>query len=150
VNRLITAENWHKRRNLERPTGCNHTRKAPPAQHAAAFELKVKRRRAPGQRHLREKTATVPALFAGFLGWTLDAFDCSWLSFSDGDRSGNSPALMRPSPFSITLTLMFVRWGVHLWTDGRFAMASLPLMIDCVSISVVEVATGFATVHYVS
>src|SRR3979411_2797014 len=85
------------------------------------------------------------AVLAGFLGWTLDAFDFFLVVFSltaiaqEFHRSDAELAL------SITLTLMFrpvvaFIFGLRADRYGR----PLPLMIDLVFYSVVEVATGFA------
>jgi MFS transporter, SHS family, lactate transporter len=86
-----------------------------------------------------------PALFAGFLGWTLDAFDFFLVVFSltaiakEFHRSDAQIAL------SITLTLMFRPLGAFIFglMADRYGRR-LPLMIDLVFYSVVEVLTGFA------
>src|ERR1700719_980043 len=86
-----------------------------------------------------------PAVFAGFLGWTLDAFDFFLVVFSltaiaqEFHRSDAEIAL------SITLTLMFRPVGAFIFglMADRYGRR-LPLMIDLVFYSVVEVATGFA------
>src|SRR6266849_9867623 len=85
------------------------------------------------------------ALFAGFLGWTLDAFDFFLVVFSltaiaqEFHRSDAEIAL------SITLTLAFRPVGAFIFglMADRYGRR-LPLMIDLVFYSVVEVATGFA------
>src|ERR1700675_3340835 len=85
------------------------------------------------------------ALFAGFLGWTLDAFDFFLVVFSltaiaqEFHRSDAEIAL------SITLTLMFRPVGAFVFglMADRYGRR-LPLMIDLVFYSVVEVLTGFA------
>ena len=85
------------------------------------------------------------ALLAGFLGWTLDAFDFFLVVFSltaiaqEFHRSDAEIAL------SITLTLMFRPVGAFIFglMADRYGRR-LPLMIDLVFYSVVEVATGFA------
>jgi MFS transporter, SHS family, lactate transporter len=86
-----------------------------------------------------------PALIAGFLGWTLDAFDFFLVVFCltaigrDFHRSDTAVAL------SITLTLAFRPVGAFLFglMADRFGRR-LPLMLDLIFYSVVEVATGFA------
>ncbi len=86
-----------------------------------------------------------PALFAGFLGWTLDAFDFFLVVFSltaiakEFHRSDAQIAL------SITLTLVFRPLGAFIFglMADRYGRR-LPLMIDLVFYSVVEVLTGFA------
>jgi MFS transporter, SHS family, lactate transporter len=85
------------------------------------------------------------ALIAGFLGWTLDAFDfflvvvCLTAIGKEFHQSDKAVAL------SLTLTLAFRPVGAFLFglladRHGR----RLPLMIDLIFYSVVEVATGFA------
>jgi MFS transporter, SHS family, lactate transporter len=86
-----------------------------------------------------------PALIAGFLGWTLDAFDFFLVVFSltaiarEFHKSDAQVAL------SITLTLMFRPVGAFIFglMADRYGRR-LPLMIDLVFYSAVEVATGFA------
>src|SRR5258707_9702224 len=85
------------------------------------------------------------ALLAGFLGWTLDAFDFFLVVFSltaiaqEFHRSDTEIAL------SITLTLMFRPVGAFIFglMADRYGRC-LPLMIDLVFYSLVEVLTGFA------
>ena len=85
------------------------------------------------------------AVLAGFLGWTLDAFDFFLVVFSltaiaqEFHRSDAEIAL------SLTLTLMFRPVGAFIFglVADRYGRR-LPLMIDLVFYSVVEVATGFA------
>ncbi len=86
-----------------------------------------------------------PAVFAGFLGWTLDAFDfflvvlCLTAIAQEFHRSDKEIA------FSITLTLAFRPVGAFIFglMADRYGRR-LPLMLDLVFYSVVEVATGFA------
>jgi MFS transporter, SHS family, lactate transporter len=86
-----------------------------------------------------------PAVFAGFLGWTLDAFDfflvvlCLTAIAKEFHRTDKEIAL------SITLTLAFRPVGAFIFglMADRYGRR-LPLMIDLVFYSVVEVATGFA------
>src|ERR1700722_7825489 len=85
------------------------------------------------------------AVFAGFLGWTLDAFDfflvvlCLTAIAKEFHRSDKKIAL------SITLTLVFRPVGAFIFglLADRYGRR-LPLMIDLVFYSLVEVATGFA------
>lgn len=85
------------------------------------------------------------ALLASFLGWTLDAFDFFLVAFcltaiaQEFHKSDKAVAL------SITLTLAFRPVGAFLFglLADRYGRR-LPLMIDLVFYSVVEVATGFA------
>ncbi|MGO9862530.1 MAG: MFS transporter [Terriglobales bacterium] len=85
------------------------------------------------------------AVLAGFLGWTLDAFDFFLVVFAltaiaqEFHRSDAEVAL------SLTLTLAFRPVGAFIFglMADRYGRR-LPLMIDLVFYSVVEVATGFA------
>ncbi len=85
------------------------------------------------------------AWLAGFLGWTLDAFDFFLVAYcltaigKEFHRSDAQVAL------SITLTLAFRPVGAFLFglMADRYGRR-LPLMIDLVFYAVVEVATGFA------
>src|SRR3954447_20264918 len=85
------------------------------------------------------------ALLAGFLGWTLDAFDYFLVVFcltAIGREFHKSDAEVA---LSITVTLAFRPIGAFIFglladKYGR----RLPLMIDLVFYSVVEVLTGLA------
>ncbi len=85
------------------------------------------------------------AVLAGFLGWTLDAFDfflvvtCLTAIGREFHRSDAAMAV------SLTLTLAFRPVGAFLFglLADRYGRR-LPLMIDLVFYSVVEVATGLA------
>ena len=86
-----------------------------------------------------------PAVFAGFLGWTLDAFDFFLVALSltaiaqEFHRSDKEIAL------SITLTLVFRPVGALIFgaMADRYGRR-IPLMIDLVFYSLIEVLTGFA------
>jgi len=85
------------------------------------------------------------ALAAGFLGWTLDAFDFFLVTLcltAIGKEFHKSDAEMA---FSITLTLAFRPAGAFLFglLADRYGRR-LPLMIDLVFFSICEVLTGFA------
>ena len=85
------------------------------------------------------------ALTASFLGWTLDAFDFFLVSFclipirNEFNRDDTAIAL------SIGLTLAFRPVGAFLFglIADRYGRR-LPLMLDLVFYSLVEVATGFS------
>ena len=88
------------------------------------------------------------AVLASFLGWTLDAFDFFLVVFCltaighDFQKSDKEIAV------SITLTLAFRPVGAFLFglLADRYGRR-LPLMLDLVFYSVVEVATGFAPTY---
>ncbi len=84
-------------------------------------------------------------MLAGFLGWTLDAFDFFLVVYcltAIGKDFGQSDAAMSLSVF---ITLAFRPVGAFLFglLADRYGRR-LPLMIDLVFYSIVEVATGFA------
>jgi SHS family lactate transporter-like MFS transporter len=85
------------------------------------------------------------ALLAGFLGWTLDAFDFFLVVFSLTAIAQEFHRSDAAIAFSITLTLMFRPLGAFIFglMADRYGRR-LPLMIDLIFYSVVEVATGFA------
>ena len=85
------------------------------------------------------------AVIASFLGWTLDAFDFFLVTFTltaIGKEFGQTDKAMA---FSITLTLAFRPVGAFIFglMADRWGRR-IPLMIDLVFYSVVEVATGFS------
>jgi len=85
------------------------------------------------------------ALFAGFLGWMLDAFDFFLVVFcltAIGKEFHKSDAEMA---LSITITLAFRPVGAFIFglLADRYGRR-LPLMIDLVFYSIVEVLTGLA------
>jgi SHS family lactate transporter-like MFS transporter len=85
------------------------------------------------------------AVFAGFLGWTLDAFDYFLVVFA---LTAIAKEFHRPDKdiaISIWLTLGFRPVGAFIFglMADRYGRR-IPLMIDLVFYSVVEVATGFA------
>jgi SHS family lactate transporter-like MFS transporter len=85
------------------------------------------------------------ALFAGFLGWTLDAFDFFLVVLSLTAIAHEFHRSDKEVAFSITLTLVFRPVGAFIFglMADRYGRR-LPLMIDLVFYSVVEVLTGFA------
>src|SRR5213079_895408 len=85
------------------------------------------------------------AVLAGFLGWTLDAFDFFLVVMTltaIGKEFGKSDAAIA---LSITLSLAFRPVGAFIFglLADRYGR-KLPLMIDLVFYSMVEVLTGFA------
>lgn len=96
-------------------------------------------------------TATRPAsdhrsaIIASFLGWTLDAFDFFLVVMTltaIGKEFGRSDKEMA---FSLTLTLAFRPVGAFIFglLADRYGRR-IPLMINLVFYSLIEVATGFA------
>jgi MFS transporter, SHS family, lactate transporter len=85
------------------------------------------------------------ALTAGFLGWTLDAFDFFLVVFCLTAIGRDFHQTDKAVALSITLTLAFRPVGAFLFglMADRYGRR-LPLMLDLVFYSVVEVATGFA------
>src|SRR5258708_37217827 len=85
------------------------------------------------------------AVTAGFLGWTLDAFDFFLVVMcltAIAKEFGKSDAQVA---FSLTLTLIFRPVGAFIFglLADRYGRR-LPLMIDLVFYSLIEVLTGFA------
>jgi SHS family lactate transporter-like MFS transporter len=85
------------------------------------------------------------ALIAGFLGWTLDAFDFFLVVLSVTAIAAEFHRSDKEVALSITLTLAFRPVGAFIFglladRDGR----RLPLMIDLVFYSVCEVLSGLA------
>jgi SHS family lactate transporter-like MFS transporter len=85
------------------------------------------------------------AVIASFLGWTLDAFDFFLVSFTLTAIAKEFGQTDKAIALSITLTLAFRPVGAFIFglMADRYGRR-LPLMIDLVFYSVVEVATGFA------
>src|SRR5256714_4624096 len=85
------------------------------------------------------------AVFASFLGWTLDAFDFFLVVFAltaIAREFGKSDAQLA---LTITITLAFRPVGAFIFglMADRYGR-KLPLMIDLVFFSIVEVASGLA------
>ena len=90
-----------------------------------------------------------PAVVAGFLGWTLDAFDFFVVVMTltaIGKEFGRSDTEMATS---ITLTLLFRPVGALVFglIADRYGRR-LPLMLDLVFYSIVEVLSGFAPTYW--
>ena len=82
---------------------------------------------------------------ACFLGWTLDALDFFLLTFVLSPVAHDFGRTIEQVTFAITLTLMMRPIGAFIfgWLGDRFGRR-LPLMIDIVFYSVVELLTAFA------
>jgi SHS family lactate transporter-like MFS transporter len=85
------------------------------------------------------------AMLAGFLGWTLDAFDFFLVVIALPTIAAEFHKTKTELAFSLTLTLMFRPVGAFLFglAADRFGRR-LPMIIDLIFYSVIEVATGFA------
>ena len=88
---------------------------------------------------------SVFAVTAGFLGWTLDAFDFFLVVISLPAIAGDLGVSQSDIAISLTLTLMFRPVGALVFglLADRYGRR-IPMMIDLVFYSVVEVATAFA------
>jgi MFS transporter, SHS family, lactate transporter len=85
------------------------------------------------------------ALFAGFLGWTLDAFDFCLVLFCLTAIAKEFHKTDAQVALSIAITLAFRPLGALIFglLADRYGRR-LPLMIDLLFYSIVEVLTGFA------
>ncbi len=85
------------------------------------------------------------ALGAGFLGWTLDAFDFALVPISARQIANEFKVSDATIAISVTLTLMFRPVGALIFglLADRYGRR-IPLMINLLFFSAIEVATGFA------
>src|SRR4030081_2842897 len=85
------------------------------------------------------------ALFAGFLGWTLDAFDFFLVVVTLTARAQEFQKTDKEIALSIALTLGFRPVGAFIFglLADRYGRR-LPLMLDLVFYSIVEVLSGLA------
>ncbi len=85
------------------------------------------------------------AVVAGYLGWTLDAFDFFLVVFALTDIGKDLHASSAQMAFAISATLMMRPVGAFIFglIADRYGRR-LPLMLDLVFFSIVEVASGFA------
>src|SRR5437016_3974470 len=88
----------------------------------------------------------VLATAAGFLGWALDAFDFFLVVLSTQEIAKEFGVTDAQVTKSITLTLMFRPVGALIFglLADRYGRR-LPMIIDLLFYSAVEVATGFST-----
>src|SRR5271168_2213917 len=85
------------------------------------------------------------ALLAGFLGWTLDAFDFFILVFVVPAVAKEFHRSIADVAFTITATLLMRPIGAVIfgWMADRYGRR-IPLMVDIIFYSIVEVASGLA------
>src|ERR1041385_545045 len=85
------------------------------------------------------------AVFAGFLGWTLDAFDFFLVVFTLTAIAKEFHKTDAEMALTITVTLAFRPVGAFIFglMADRYGRR-LPLMIDLVFYSIVEVLSGLA------
>jgi len=85
------------------------------------------------------------AFLAGFLGWTLDAFDFFVLVFVLPSIAHDFHRSIADIAYSITLTLAMRPVGALIfgWAADRYGRR-VPLMVDVIFYSVVEVLSGLA------
>jgi len=85
------------------------------------------------------------AVSAGFLGWALDAFDFFLVVIALPRIASDFQVKTPVIAFSLTLTLMFRPVGAFIFglMADRYGRR-IPMMVDLVFYSAVEVATGFA------
>jgi SHS family lactate transporter-like MFS transporter len=89
------------------------------------------------------------AVAASFLGWTLDAFDFFLVVFALTDIGRDLHATKTEMAFAVSMTLYMRPVGAFIFglMADRYGRR-LPLMIDLVFFSIVEVASGFATSYW--
>src|ERR1700730_10332990 len=91
------------------------------------------------------RAAATHTFIAGFLGWALDAFDFFVLVFVLPTVAREFHRSVADLAFTITATLAFRPIGAFAfgWLADRYGRR-LPLMIDVIFYSVIEVASGLA------
>src|SRR5437868_3705834 len=85
------------------------------------------------------------AVVAGFLGWTLDAFDFFLVGLSLTAIAKDLHVKTSDIALSIGVTLAFRPVGAFIFglLADRYGRR-LPMMLDLVFYSIIEIATGFA------
>jgi len=98
---------------------------------------------------LNESRGSGAAVAASFLGWTLDAFDFFLVVFSFSAIAREFHRSIPDIALAVTLTLATRPLGAFIFglMAERYGRR-LPLMIDLVFFSIVEVATGFAPTYW--
>src|SRR5947208_3752027 len=97
----------------------------------------------PGRMETRSDTRA--AVVAGFLGWTLDAFDFFLVVMCLTEIAAEFGRPDKDVAFTLTLTLAFRPVGAFIFglLADRYGRR-LPLMLDLIFYSVVEVLSGLA------
>src|SRR5258708_584692 len=85
------------------------------------------------------------AFLAGFLGWTMDAFDFFVLVFVLPNIAAEFHRAIPDIAYTITLTLAMRPVGALIfgWAADRYGRR-IPLMLDVIFYSIVEVLSGLA------
>ena len=94
---------------------------------------------------MKSSRDAVFAVTAGFLGWALDAFDFFLVVIALPRIAADFHVKTTAIAFSLTLTLMFRPVGAFIFglLADRYGRR-IPMMVDLIFYSAVEVATGFA------
>lgn len=93
-----------------------------------------------------DRSASRHAVMAGFLGWTLDAFDFFVVVFLLDVLSANFHVPKKQIIFTLTMTLAFRPVGAVIfgWLADRYGRRK-PLMANVIYFSVIELLSGFST-----
>ncbi len=95
-----------------------------------------------------DRSASRHAVMAGFLGWTLDAFDFFVVVFLLDVLSANFHVPKKQIIFTLTMTLAFRPVGAVIfgWLADRYGRRK-PLMANVIYFSVIELLSGFSTTY---
>jgi len=95
-----------------------------------------------------ERSASRHAVMAGFLGWTLDAFDFFVVVFLLDVLSANFHVPKKQIIFTLTMTLAFRPVGAIIFgfLADRYGRRR-PLMANVIYFSVIELLSGFSTTY---
>jgi SHS family lactate transporter-like MFS transporter len=95
-----------------------------------------------------QRSASLHAVTAGFLGWTLDAFDFFVVVFLLDVLSANFHVPKKQIIFSLTMTLAFRPLGAIIFglLADRYGRRR-PLMANVIYFSIIELLSGFSTTY---
>jgi len=95
-----------------------------------------------------QRSASRHAVTAGFLGWTLDAFDFFVVVFLLDVLAANFHVPKKQIIFSLTMTLAFRPIGAIIfgWLADRYGRRR-PLMANVIYFSIIELLSGFSTTY---